>query len=104
MIELTLCDHGQPPVALSAEAIVAVKPRKSLRPDIANQSPAAILTWSGSQITLPSGVTFNVEEDYAEVLAKLAPPGPEPPPAAAPAKKAAPAKQTQTQADAPEPG
>jgi hypothetical protein len=103
VIELTLTDHGNPPLAINPGAVVAVKPRKSLRPDIANQSPATILTWAGAQITLPSGVTFNVEEDYAAVLALLTPPPPpeapeggrvtldipEPTPEPAPAKKAA---------------
>jgi hypothetical protein len=71
MIQLTLAEHGEPPIALNPGAIVAVKPRKSLRPDVASQSPQVQITWSGSQITLPSGVTFNVIENYDTVLGKV---------------------------------
>jgi hypothetical protein len=71
MIQLTLADTGNPPVAINPGAIVAVKPRKSMRPDVATQGVSVSIAWSGSQITLPSGVTFNVMEDYEQVIGKI---------------------------------
>jgi hypothetical protein len=71
MIQLTLADTGNPPVAINPGAIVAVKPRKSMKPDVATQGVSVNIAWAGSQVTLPSGVTFNVMEDYDTVLGKV---------------------------------
>jgi hypothetical protein len=71
LIELTVIDQGQRPLAVNPAHIVSVRPRSEVTADTTSQNPGVVRTATGALIQLVTGTHLNIVEDYGVVVEKI---------------------------------
>jgi hypothetical protein len=73
-VKLTIYDRFQTPLLINPDHVVDVLPRKQLTPVDAQQNPSTQFTYAGATVSMVTGKTHLVMENFDVVEQKLNPP------------------------------